>query len=60
MRKMNALVVAVVVAGVLAACGTKEPDCTKPRDEKERAQCANKGSREPRGPDTLPSNPKRW
>lgn len=57
MRKMTVVALAVLVAALVAGCDT---DCAKPGNEQERAECAHKASTEPRGPDTLPSNPKKW
>ncbi len=57
MRKMTVVALAVLVAALVAGCDT---DCAKPGNEQKRAECAHKASTEPRGPDTLPSNPKKW
>jgi uncharacterized lipoprotein len=61
MKKNKALVLTAIAAALLAGCGKQEPDCSKPKNQQERDQCAaHKTSTEPRGPDTLPANPKKW
>jgi hypothetical protein len=61
MKQRIVLMLVVLAAGSLAGCGKQDVNCTSPRDQKERDQCAaHKASTEQRGPDTLPANPKKW
>ncbi len=50
----------VVLAGALAGCEQSPLDCTAPQTLQQRQECAHRASTEPRGPDTLPANPKKW
>jgi predicted small lipoprotein YifL len=60
MKKTTVFFLAVLAATAVAGCGQREPDCENPRTQKEQEQCAHKESTEPRGPDSLPANPKKW
>lgn len=50
----------VLIAGILAGCKPSPLDCSAPQNQKQKQECANRASTEPRGPDTLPANPKKW
>ena len=50
----------VLLAGTLAGCKPSPLDCSTPQNQKQKQECANRASKEPRGPDTLPANPKKW
>lgn len=50
----------VLLAGTLAGCESATLDCTAPQNHQQRQECAHRASTEPRGPDTLPANPKKW
>jgi hypothetical protein len=59
MKKIATLVLTVFTVS-LTGCGKQELDCEKLGNQQEREQCAHKASTDPRGPDTLPTNPKKW
>jgi len=50
----------MLLAGTLAGCKPSPLDCSAPLNQKQKQECANRASTEPRGPDTLPANPKKW
>jgi len=49
-----------LLAVTLAGCEPSPLDCTDPQNQQQRQECAHRASTEPRGPDTLPANPKKW
>lgn len=59
MTKITPLAIALL-ASTLAGCEPSPPDCTDPQNQQQRQECAHRASTEPRGPDTLPANPKKW
>jgi hypothetical protein len=50
----------VLLAIALASCEPSPLDCTAPQSQQQRQECAHRASTEPRGPDILPANPKKW
>lgn len=50
---------AALLAGILTGCKPSPMDCTEPQNQQQQ-ECAHRASTEPRGPDTLPANPKKW
>ncbi|GLK90935.1 hypothetical protein [Pseudomonas turukhanskensis] len=50
----------VLLAATLAGCESATLDCTAPQSQQQKQECAHRASTEPRGPDTLPANPKKW
>ena len=50
----------VLLAATLAGCEPATLDCTAPQSQQQKQECAHRASTEPRGPDTLPANPKKW
>lgn len=59
MTKIIPLAIALI-AGILAGCEPSELDCTSPQSQQQRQECAHRVSTEPRGPNALPANPKKW
>ena len=59
MSKIIPLSIALL-AGTLAGCEPSPLDCTDPQNQQQMQECAHRASTEPRGPDTLPANPKKW
>lgn len=59
MTKTIPLAIALL-AGILAGCEPSPLECTDPQSQQQRQECAHRVSAEPRGPDTLPANPKKW
>jgi len=59
MTKAIPLAIALL-AVTLAGCEPSPLDCTDPQNQQQRQECAHRASTEPRGPDTLPANPKKW
>ena len=61
MRNTNILILTAIATVLLAGCSKQGPDCTRPKNQQERDQCAaHKAATDPRGPDTLPAAPKKW
>ena len=57
----KAIPLAITLLSVtLAGCEPSSLDCTDPQNQQQRQECAPRASTEPRGPDTLPANPKKW
>jgi hypothetical protein len=52
--------VIMLLAGTLAGCEPSPLDCTAQQSQQQRQECAHRASTEPRGPDILPANPKKW
>lgn len=50
----------VLLASTLTGCEPFPLDCTAPQNQQQKQECAHRASTEPRGPDTLPANPKKW
>ena len=59
MTKTIPLAIALL-AGTLTGCEPSPLDCTAPQSQQHKQECAHRASTEPRGPDTLPANPKKW
>lgn len=57
----KAIPLAIALLSVtLAGCEPSPLDCTDPQSLQQRQECGHRVSTEPRGPDTLPANPKKW
>jgi hypothetical protein len=59
MTKSIPLAIALI-ACTLTGCEPSPLDCADPPTQQQRQECAHRASTEPRGPDTLPTNPKKW
>jgi hypothetical protein len=60
MNKSVIVFLVTVSCAALAGCDQQDVNCSAPKSQSQRSQCAHKASTESRGPDTLPANPKKW
>jgi uncharacterized protein YecT (DUF1311 family) len=58
MKRSHCAALAFILATVLAGCDQREPDCTNPKTQDDKQQCAHKESTEGRIKPT--EKPKNW